>query len=107
MDFVQTDWSANQQRCVAQAHLIEDHIKFIERRGHGWEMQVMQPYFDQGSRSEIDPQRDPEVFLERISQALSGTTFFATDLHDDAHCPFAAADVISFRRPATPLQPLQ
>jgi hypothetical protein len=36
----------------------------------------------------IDPEKEPERFLQELAQHLHGTYLFATDLHDEAHCPF-------------------
>jgi hypothetical protein len=40
------------------------------------------------SRVEVDPDRDPQAFLEALAPAIDSTYVGASEVHDDAHCPF-------------------
>lgn len=39
----------------------------------------------------FDPKSNPEGFLEALPQSIDATYVAATQVHDDAHCPFAHA----------------
>lgn len=98
VDVVQNDWHSNLHICVARANLIEEEwIKIEEFWGSGWEPKVMQPYLDQTVGQTIDPEQSPKRFLEQLHTVLNGSSLFVTDLHDEAHCPFAARHEIPFR----------
>ena len=40
------------------------------------------------SRVEINPDSDPEAFLKRLERAIDSTYVGASEVHDDANCPF-------------------
>jgi hypothetical protein len=40
------------------------------------------------SRVRIDPESDPRAFLKALALAIDATYVGASDVHDDAHCPF-------------------
>jgi hypothetical protein len=39
---------------------------------------------------DMDPDQDPEAFLQALSERLDGTYVFATNPHDEAECEHAA-----------------
>jgi hypothetical protein len=40
------------------------------------------------SQVELDPMTDPNGFLEALPQSIDATYVVASDVHDEAHCPF-------------------
>jgi len=40
------------------------------------------------SRVQVDPEHDPTAFLEALARAIDATYVRASEIHDDAHCPF-------------------
>lgn len=99
VDVVQNDWHANAHLCVARASLLDEQwIKVEEFTGTGWEAKIIQPYRDHAAGLTVDPEQAPKRFLERLHTVLNGSSLFATDLHDEAHCPFAAQNTIPFRQ---------
>jgi hypothetical protein len=56
------------------------------------------------SRVQVDPNADPLAFLEELGSAIDSTYVGASDIHDEAHCPFCAhGSVRELTRPLGPL----
>jgi hypothetical protein len=47
------------------------------------------------SQVELDPMADPNGFLEALPRSIDATYVVASDVHDDAHCPFRSTPTSS------------
>jgi hypothetical protein len=45
------------------------------------------------SQVHLDPADDPNAFLEALPQSIDATYILASEVHDDAHCPFRTTPV--------------
>src|SRR5215216_6256300 len=83
VDVVKNEWLAGFQHMVARVTLDETGKVAVQTADEAWREIVLRPVGD------VDPERDPEAFLHNLAGAIHGTYLFATDVHDDANCPFA------------------
>jgi hypothetical protein len=45
------------------------------------------------SQVDLDPKADPQGFLEALPQSIDATYVLASQVHEDANCPFASTPV--------------
>jgi hypothetical protein len=90
VDIFSNEPLANEPRLLA---------RLVLNGGPGLEMYLATEKTDEGrmwsylrSRVSVDPDREPDSFLRNLAEAIDSTYVGASDVHDDAHCPFAAAE---------------
>jgi hypothetical protein len=84
---------------VAKIDLFDEgDFKIEERWRHGWDARMREPITDPATGDLLRIEEHTKRFLQVLDKVYTGSILFATDLHDEAHCPFAGGDSLPFRR---------
>jgi len=95
VDIVRNDWFNGEQYLAARA----------TRNGHGiavqsfdpgsdWDALLRKPLWDDDAHADVDPEHEPDHYLQILHTYWKGSYFFATGLHDDLHCAFPDASTV-------------
>ncbi len=87
VDLVQNEWLAGFQRVVARIHAEGDGLHIDSPDIDTWGPIVRRTFDDRGATTE-SPRARAEQFLGTLHDQIRGDYLFATDLHDEAACPF-------------------
>src|SRR5947209_6512425 len=98
VDLVKNEWLAGFQHVVARIYL-NGTLDLKSSEPEKWEHLLHVPLTDHDSGEVIDPARDPDTFFDRLHHLLSGDYLFATDVHDEARCPYQAHLVVPIGAP--------
>jgi hypothetical protein len=98
VDLVENRWSAGYQERVGTVFEERGTVRVEADDAHYREVVL-------GAMPELMAQ-DPMKFLEELARRFHSDYFFATELHDEANCPFADGSRIPFEQPARLPQPL-
>lgn len=101
VDLVKNEWLAGWQLAVAKASVNAGGIHVDATEGPtDWELVLLRPFLDSETGDVLDPEKEPDRFLERVHTAIHGTYLFATDAHELGECPFEKDPVQPIRRAA-------
>lgn len=82
VDVVKNEWLAGYQHMVARIFLDDEDRLSVEADDSSWEATALRPVRG------LDPGDDPRAFFYGLAEHLHGTYLFATEPHDDEHCPY-------------------
>jgi hypothetical protein len=88
VDVVKNEWSVGVQYPAARVLIDKGAITIDADDPERWRESLIQ------ATSGIDPDIHPEEFLAALSEKLQGSYLFATEIHDDAECPFHGSGVL-------------
>jgi hypothetical protein len=97
VDAVKVDWGKGTQTRVAQVYATSDDIKV----DGGYDDVIRRPYTDRESGKRLEPNTDPERFVEQLHTVMSGSYLIATELHDDDTCIFREEDTLALESAET------
>lgn len=97
VDVVKVDWGKGTQTRVAQVYATSDDIKV----DGGYDDVIRRPYTDRESGKRLEPNTDPERFVEQLHTVMSGSYLVATELHDDDACLFREEETLALESAET------
>lgn len=100
VDVVKNEWLAGFQHVVARVSIENGDVRVDTDNHDLWDPIVLRPFPDPQSGNEVRPEQGEE-FVGRLHEQIRGDYLFATELHDEAACPFHDRLVI----PIEPVEP--
>lgn len=82
VDIIKTEPIGGSERLLARVVLEHGHLAIESPDEEYWRDALVRAVG-------MDPDEDPEAFLEALSERLDGTYVFATKPHDEADCEHA------------------
>lgn len=87
VDVVKNEWLAGFQHVVARVFPEGDEVHVDTEDPDRWEPIILRSFVARDSGEEIKPDQGAE-FVVRLHELIRGDYLFATELHDEAACPF-------------------
>ena len=88
VDIIKTEPTAGTERRLAKI-AVEHGQLVIESLDEAYWQEALAPV-----ARKVDPDDDPEAFLDSLSERLEGTYVFATKPHDEAECEHASEPML-------------
>jgi hypothetical protein len=98
VDLVKNEWLAGFQHVVARVYL-SGGLTLDSSEQEKWEHLLHAPRLNPASGESVDPEREPDLFFERLHQLLAGDFLFATEVHDEGECPYQDRLVVPLAPP--------
>jgi hypothetical protein len=83
VDIIKTEPMAGTERLLARVVVEHGHVVIDSPDEAYWRDALTRAV-------DLDPDEDPEAFLQALSERLDGTYVFATEPHDESDCEHAA-----------------
>jgi hypothetical protein len=89
VDIVRNEWHSGLQTLVARAFVKQGRF-FVESLDGNkeWEEIASRSFLDPESGQKLDPDEDPDTFLESLHKGMSGSYLFATEAHSQSECSY-------------------
>lgn len=89
VDIIRNDWHAGHQTLVARA-FVRDSTFVLEPLDDNkdWIEVVSRPFISLSVGRELYPEKDPELFIANLHEAMHGSYLFATEAHESFDCEY-------------------
>lgn len=88
VDIVKNEWLAGFQVVAARVSLDEGELTFESGDDSVWRPVVWHPLPDPDSDDLVYPEKQPEHFMELLSDRIQGSYLWATQPHEQKECKF-------------------